>query len=216
MRIACIGYRDWAIQIYKKLSCTLDHEFLLIQSEEEYKDQTIRDYQPDLVLFYGWSRIVRREIVKQFTCLMLHPSRLPEYRGGSPIQNQIIRGVEESAVTILVMDEGIDTGPIVAQAALSLLGSIDDIFDRISKIGYELTCKLIKEGLRPVEQDHAAATEFKRRSPSESEITKEELMNASSSYLYNKIRMLQSPYPNAFIRTSDGKKLYIIDAWIAD
>lgn len=216
MRIACIGYRDWAIQIYKELSRTLDHEFLLIQSEEEYKDQTIRDYQPDLVLFYGWSRIVRREIVKQFTCLMLHPSRLPEYRGGSPIQNQIIRGVEESAVTILVMDEGIDTGPIVAQAALSLLGSIDDIFHRISKIGYELTCKLIAEGLDPVEQDHAAATEFKRRSPSESEITKAELMNASSLYLYNKIRMLQSPYPNAFIRTSDGKKLYIIDAWIAD
>ena len=59
---------------------------------------------------------------------MLHPSPLPKYRGGSPIQNQIIDGKLHSAVTIFLMDNGIDTGPIAEQKYLSLEGTIEKIF----------------------------------------------------------------------------------------
>ena len=112
------------------------------------------------------------------------------------------------------MDEGIDTGPIVRQKYLSLRGEITDIFRRLEIIGYELTADIIKNGLKPVRQTEDDVSHFSRRSPDQSEITLKELEEESAEYLYNKIRMLQDPYPNPFIRTRDGKKLLIKKAEI--
>ena len=96
MRIACIGYRDWALNIYDELAQTEDHLFLIFRSKSQFREDIIRDFKPDLVLFYGWSWIVSSDLLKEYTCLMLHPSPLPRYRGGSPIQNQIIADETES------------------------------------------------------------------------------------------------------------------------
>ena len=145
---------------------------------------------------------------------MLHPSPLPKYRGGSPIQNQIINNEEISAVTIFLMDDGIDTGPILAQEAFSLKGGIDDIFKRISRLGYKLTVNILSNPINPKPQDHSQASNYKRRAPEDSEITLDELMHKPAHYLHNKIRMLQDPYPNAFISTSDGKKLFLTSSHI--
>ena len=217
MKIACIGYRAWAIEIYRNLKGQLlDHDFLLQLSEADFCEQAIDLFQPDLILFYGWSRIIPNNIVAKYDCLMLHPSPLPKYRGGSPIQNQIIRGETTSAVSIFLMDEGIDTGPIAKQKELDLSGSLNDIFERIVNIGLQLTLEIADEGLDLCEQDEGKATYFKRRKPLESEITINELTNQSSLYLYNKIRMLQDPYPNPFIKTADGKKIVIKDAVIEE
>ena len=113
MRIACIGYRDWALDIYRNLENELhEHEFLFQLSEQEFCGDAIAEFSPDLILFYGWSKIIPDNLVAKYNCLMLHPSPLPRYRGGSPLQNQIIRGETKSAVTIFLMDQGIDTGPI--------------------------------------------------------------------------------------------------------
>lgn len=215
MKIACIGYRDWALRIYKKILEDLSqHEFILQNSKENYSEEKIFEFNPDYVLFYGWSDMVKPELVSSFDCLMLHPSALPLYRGGSPIQNQIINGVTKSAVTIFLMDDGIDSGPICRQQKLSLNGKLSEIFSRIESIGVELTIDILTYGLNPVEQDHSLASYCKRRSPEMSEITLRELSEASADYLYNKIRMLQDPYPNAYIVTSDGKKLRLTDCEI--
>ena len=101
MRIACIGYREWALKIYTNIQKKSDHIFLNIKNFETYSDQIIKDFSPDLVMFYGWSWIVSKELIENFTCLMLHPSPLPLYRGGSPIQNQIIEGRKTSKVSII-------------------------------------------------------------------------------------------------------------------
>ena len=69
---------------------------------------------------------------------MLHPSPLPKYRGGSPIQNQIINGEKNSAVTLFKMTRNLDDGDIYKQIPFSLKGSLDDIFNRIIKLGYWL------------------------------------------------------------------------------
>ena len=140
---------------------------------------------------------------------MLHPSPLPKYRGGSPIQNQIIRGELDSAVSIFLMDDGIDTGPIAKQAYLSLKGSIEEIFSRIELIGYELTKEILSDGVQFVVQKHEQATLFNRRKPHESEITLDELQSKSAEYLENKIRMLQGPYPKPYITTCNKTRLYI-------
>jgi methionyl-tRNA formyltransferase len=216
MRVVCAGYRDWSLRIYDELAKQTNHQFLIFRSREQYDEEAIRDFNPDLVLLYGWSWIIPAALVNDFKCLMLHPSPLPKYRGGSPIQNQIIAGETISAVTIFLMDQGIDSGPIVAQQPFSLDGQMKEVLDRLFEIGLKLTLKLLCDGLSPIKQNEEFATIFRRRKPEDSEITIEELLNYPASYLYNKIRMLQSPYPNAFVRTSDGKRLLITEAKVED
>ena len=82
--------------------------------------------------------------------------------------------------------------------------------------GVRLSLGILNNGLKPVPQDHNEATFCKRRQPEESEITIEELKSCSAEYLHNKIRMLADPYPNAFIKTSDGKRLYLMAAQIGE
>ena len=210
MRIACVGYRDWALNIYDKLQNEFPSYIFLMQlSKSDFSETQIEQFKPDLILFYGWSDIISSKLIESGKCLMLHPSPLPKYRGGRPLQNQIIEGETNSAVTIFLMDKGIDTGPIAQQKYLSLNGKLKDIFQRIEIIGFELTRDIFIHGLNVNDQDHNAATVFRRRLPEESEITIEELKTKPAEYLYNKIRMLQDPYPNPFIKTVDGGKLII-------
>tara|TARA_R100001443_G_scaffold115277_1_gene132673 strand:+ start:1333 stop:1992 length:660 start_codon:yes stop_codon:yes gene_type:complete len=213
MKICCIGYRQWALDIYNSLYATQVFKTMDVQFDvlimEEFDEKKIRDYKPTYILFYGWSDIIDEKIINDFECIMLHPSPLPKYRGGSPIQNQIIRGEKDSAVTLFMMDEGIDTGDIIAQEYLSLDGNMDDIFERIAEIGLRLTKDILTNGFKRKKQNESEASYYSRRKPSESEIFIDELKSLDGEYLHNKIRMLQDPYPNAFIRTSDGRKLKI-------
>lgn len=215
MRVACVGYREWSLNIYDRLASSTDDVFLIIRSKAQFDAAAIQDFHPDLVLFYGWSWIVPPSLVTGSTCLMLHPSPLPLYRGGSPIQNQIISGEEDSKVTIFIMDDEIDAGNIIAQADLSLAGSLAEIFARIEEAGVRLTLDILRNGYVARPQDHEKATKCRRRSPAESEITVEELTSSTAQHLYNKIRMLADPYPNAFIKTADGRRLLIKSADIA-
>ena len=140
---------------------------------------------------------------------MLHPSPLPKFRGGSPIQNQIIRNIKISKVTLFKMNHKMDAGPILLTQRLSLEGHIKDIFERLTKIGVSLTLKIFKKQYKLKVQNEKLVTVYKRRQPSESELTIKEIKNKNSNYLYNKIRMLEDPYPNAFIKTKEGKKIKI-------
>ena len=216
MKIACVGYRSWALNIYDFLSRNTDHVYLIFRSKAQFNERILKDFSPDIILFYGWSWYVPNELLMQFKCLMLHPSPLPKYRGGSPIQNQIISGEKASKISIFIMNHEIDSGDLVGQEDISLEGSLADIFKRIEEAGKQVTLRILNEGLKPVPQKHSEATIFKRRGSEESEITMEELRNSTAGYLYNKIRMLNDPYPNAFIKTFDGKRLYILTAKVDD
>ena len=78
--------------------------------DEDLMIRTIRAFHPDLIVLAGYMRILSSRFVGSFDRLInVHPSLLPKYRGGSPMQHQIINGEKESAVTLFYMDEGIDT-----------------------------------------------------------------------------------------------------------
>jgi methionyl-tRNA formyltransferase len=210
--ILCVGYRDWVLNIYEKITQNYSGgDVNIIASHDEYSDSLVIELNPDLILFYGWSWMISKDIIDKYKCIMLHPSSLPKYRGGSPIQNQIIRGEKDSAVTLFLMNEQMDAGPIIFQEPMSLSGSIDDIFNRIVELGYKGTMQFLDnpiEGVKQVEED---ATYFERRTEEQSEITLKELKERSSEYIYNKVRMLQDPYPNAFFKTYDGNKIVFKD-----
>ncbi len=207
MKILCVGYRDWAIKIYTNLKKRKKNIFL--HYTKSYLEKKIFKVKPDIILFYGWSWIIKKKIFKNYDCFMLHPSPLPKYRGGSPIQNQIIRDEKNSAVTIFKINEIIDGGDIYFQKKISLTGSLNEIFKRIIKEGTKGTLKILNtKKIKTKKQNHNLATYFKRRKPQQSEITVKEIKEKPAKYIANKIRMLDDPYPNAFIKLKN-KKLFI-------
>ena len=214
-KVLCVGYREWALNIYIRIAKNYkDGSVRVIKSYDEYCNSFVREYNPDFILFYGWSWIVDEDIIGDYKCIMLHPSKLPKYRGGSPIQNQIIRGVKDSAVTLFIMNEEMDSGDVVFQESMSLSGSIDDIFNRIEDLGYKGTMQFLSDPTDGVKQIEEDATYFKRRTEQQSEITLKELKEQPAEYIYNKIRMLQDPYPNAFIYAADERKIFITNTYI--
>lgn len=214
-RILFCAYRDWACNIYHCINASFQHLFdiELVQSREESK--TINPDLYEFILFVGWSWIIPQEMVETGKCICFHPSPLPKYRGGSPIQHQIINGEEKSAVTLFIMDSGIDTGPLLLQEPFSLIGELDDVLENIRGAGVEVIKQLLgyylvhKKLIEGIPQNESLATSFKRRKQEESEITLNEIKSSTATELYNKIRCLQDPYPNAFIRCGDGSKLFI-------
>lgn len=219
-KILYCGYREWSDKIFHYLKNEFGDKISfeqVINKDDFNRIDNFSDF--DMIFFVGWSWIIKEEIVKNNICLCLHPSPLPKYRGGSPIQNQIMNGEKESAVSVFVMDEGLDSGPIVSQIPFSLSGELDDILEAIVVAGSQafreiIGNHLINNELAASAQDESLATICKRRSPEMSEIFIDDFKASSAEYLYNKIRALQDPYPNAFIRCGDGKKLYLIKAKI--
>jgi len=241
MNIILVGYRKWAYELIKSVirkkgshwniraiitthNPEIDYTTLPIPCikldpkdfETEKTQEEIKRLKPNILVFYGWSWLIPKSVYKNYTCLILHPSPLPKYRGGSPLQHQIIAGERKSAVSIFAVGDGLDNGDIYTQTTFSLNGNMNDIFARIVKIGITDSIKifdgLADKTLLPTPQDHTQATYFARRKPNESELTMDDLKNKTSEELYNFIRALTDPYPNAYIKSKDGKKLFITGA----
>jgi methionyl-tRNA formyltransferase len=216
MKIVYCGYRDWALKIYKNLSKNIDNIILLKTNEEL---NIIYEINPDLVFFIGWSTIIKNDIIKKYKCICLHPSPLPNYRGGSPLQHQIIYGEKTSAVSLFLMNEFIDGGDIIYQKKFNLDGELFEIFNRIIKIGTTGIKYIIKKYNKTKildlnKQNLNNSKVYKRRLPDMSEILIQDFSNYTAEELYNKIRALQEPYPLPFIKCKDNTKLYIIKSKI--
>jgi len=211
MKIWICAYREWALEIYREVS-TQFNNVEIIKTKQEFNNNNHLFNDNDIIFFIGWSWIIPNNIIEKNECICLHPSPLPKYRGGSPIQHQIINGETQSAVTYFRMTKKLDAGTILFQETFSLDGNLKDIINRIIPLGIRGILAILSNNIQEKEQDISQATFFKRRQPHESEITLEELNNLSAKQLYNKIRALQDPYPNAYIKCADGSKLYLIKA----
>lgn len=223
---AFIAYRNWAFNIFKKLNkikknfliLTPNHNFkyykntIYIDPKDNKKNfQILKKNKIDVVFFYGWSWIISKEIIDNFLCICLHPSKLPKYRGGSPIQNQIINNVKDSAVTIFKMNMKIDGGDIYQQKSLSLKNSLKKIFYRIENIGAKITNNFLKDFEKnkiKFSKQKKIRKIYKRRTPLESCIDVNKIKKKNYKFFFNFIRMLQDPYPNPYFITAK-KIIYI-------
>ncbi|HPP86952.1 MAG TPA: formyltransferase family protein [bacterium] len=200
------AYREWNIKLFNEKISKLPYEFYLITNKNELTINRLKEIRPEFIFFLDWSWLVSKEIITKFNCVGFHCSPLPEFRGGSPIQNQIIHGIEETKLTAFLMNEEIDAGDILLQEDLSLKGHLKDIFNRICELSYIMIQKIIEGKYIPKKQE-GNVTYFKRRTPKESELKIEDFNN-NLEYIYNFIRMLEDPYPNAFIKLADKKIIF--------
>ncbi|MDB3983802.1 formyltransferase family protein [Acidimicrobiia bacterium] len=216
--ILICSHREWSLQITENLIDYFHEQSVLFKhckTPEDLTKELEKNPKYELILFIGWNEIISKSITDGYTCICLHPSLLPKYRGGSPIQHQMINGEKTSGVTIFQMNEGLDKGPVYFQKEFELKKKdLNMVFDEIIKIGSNGFIKLINEiildrDLIFTKQDEKEATYFKRRSPEQSEIFIEDLTNYTAQEISNKINSLMDPYPNAFIKCRDGKKLFL-------
>jgi len=202
MKYVICAYRNYGIELYDNLKKKFD--FTLIRSKKNLTYNSIQKINPSIIFFPDWSWKVPEKIVKNFKCVCFHEAPLPKFRGGSPLQNQIIRGKTKTKTTAFIMNEEIDAGNIILQKDLSLKGSIQDIYSRMYKNDYLLILKIIKGQYKERKQS-GRPTFFKRRKPEDSELKH---LNHSKKYIYNFIRMLEDPYPNAFIKIGKQKIIF--------
>ena len=115
--IVICSYREWSETISNNLLNEFEKsaKFIKINNKEEFSKLIKDEIRVDLYLFIGWSEIISKNIVDKNMCFCLHPSLLPKYRGGSPIQHQMINLEKQSGVTIFKMNEGIDEGLILKE-----------------------------------------------------------------------------------------------------
>ncbi len=128
--------------------------------------ESIRAFQPDLAVVIAYGKILPSNLLRlpRLGTINVHGSLLPKYRGAAPIQRALLNGDKETGVTIMQMDEGIDTGDILLPARLPI--SKDDtsgsLADKLARLGSETLLEAIarlKEGNLPaVKQDAAQAT----------------------------------------------------------
>lgn len=151
----------------------------------------------DFVFFPHYSRIVPRDFLDKYYCIGFHTGDLPKDRGGSPIQNKILRGEYSTWVSALQLIEEIDSGNILCQAPISLQeGSIEEILRKISLIIASLIRLILTQESQPIPQI-GKVQYFPRLQPKDSEIRFE---NLELREIYDRIRMLDGlDYPPAYL-----------------
>lgn len=167
-----------------------------VKLKEEY--QSILNYEPELIVTCAYGKIVPKVILDypKYGCINIHASILPKYRGSAPMQWAIANGEKETGITLMYMDEKMDTGDIIDIEKIPILDDDDlgSIHDKMSLLGSSILEKnfsnIINNNISRVKQDDTKAT----LAPM---ITREmELLdfNDYGKNIINKIRAF-SPYP---------------------
>lgn len=214
MKLLVAGYREWAIQAFNDLNNSLinensQHQIDLVSSKQMF-DIKLKETKWDVIALVGWSWIIPDDIVDNTYMIAFHPSDLPKYAGGSPIQNQIIDGVTKTKATLFKVTSELDSGPILDQIPIDLKGSMVHVFDELSLASSSLLLRFIKNwpNIKEVPQPNVGSHVLPRRKPNMSKMTIEMFENKSVKQLYDFIRALGDPYPNAYIEDEEGKLFF--------
>jgi len=180
--------------------------------------EILRTLGPEAIIVAAYGQILPKEILTlpKFGCINIHASLLPAYRGAAPINWAIIRGEQETGNTIMLMDEGMDTGAILTQERIPI-GAEDTagaLTEKLATLGAKLIVSalpLLSSGtITPVSQDGSKATMAPLLKKGDGLID----WGRSAREIHNRVRGL-SPWPGAFSEL-DGKIVKIITTGVLD
>jgi methionyl-tRNA formyltransferase len=178
----------------------------------------IRALQPDVIVVMAYGQILPREIleISKVACLNLHASLLPRWRGAAPIQAAIAAGDGETGITVMYMDEGLDTGDILLQRKIDIQsddtgGSLHDRLGEIAPAALLEALPMLQSGTAPrVPQDKSRATLAPKLERADGRID----WNEPAEAIERRIRAF-NPWPGAFAKMS-GRNLKIFSAKVVD
>jgi len=147
------------------------------------------------IFFLHWNWLVPAAIWNRYECVCFHMTDVPYGRGGSPLQNLIVRGHTDTVLTALRMVDEMDAGPVYRKQPLSLEGTAHEIYLRASEFSFEIADWMVANEPLPVPQSGDPVL-FKRRKPAQSKLP----VTGSVKQIYDHVRMLDAPtYPHAFL-----------------
>ncbi|MDH4086668.1 MAG: methionyl-tRNA formyltransferase [Nitrospira sp.] len=163
--------------------------------------QALSAWQPDLIAVTAFGRILHTPILRlpAMGCVNVHGSLLPKYRGAAPVQWAIINGETKTGITTMLMDEGMDTGPMLLQEQLEILpdDTTGTLAPRLAELGGRLLVKTIAQlkagSIAPTKQDDAGSTMAPLLKKEDGLID----WTRSATSLANRARGL-SPWPGAY------------------
>lgn len=148
--------RGKAMQYTPVKECALAHGievFQPVKVKEPENIEVLRKHQPDIIIVAAFGQIVPKSILDmpKYGCINIHASLLPKYRGAAPIQWAVINGEDVTGVTIMRMNEGIDTGDMIAKKTVRLAEDETggSLFDKLAQVGAQLcveTMDIIEAG----------------------------------------------------------------------
>ena len=177
-------------------------------------DELIKELAPDIIVVVAYGCIIPPQLlhVAKYGCINLHVSLLPKYRGSAPIQWAVLNGDEGTGVTIMQLDEGLDTGDIlmVEPVTINPEETSGELFDRVSAVGagtLVTALEKIEAGeLTPRKQDNAAAT----MAPPLTKDMAQFDFTQDAAHIHNWVRGM-NPWPCAWFVTSGGKKVKVVE-----
>jgi methionyl-tRNA formyltransferase len=176
--------------------------------------EKLASFQPELIIVAAFGAILPPAVLSlpRFACLNVHPSLLPRHRGPSPVANTILCGDELTGVTIMLMDAGLDTGPILAQekVGISLMHTTGSLSSKLADVGARLLLETLPKWLggelRPQAQDETQATYSTLITGKDAEID----WHLYALELWRKVRAY-NPWPSCYTWWQ-GKRLKIHEA----
>ncbi len=175
--------------------------FQPVKLREKQNIEELEKYEADVIVVAAFGQILPKEVLDmpKYGCINVHASLLPKYRGASPIQWAILNGDDETGVTTMQMDIGLDDGDILLQKKVPI--SSEDtggsLFDKLSKVGADLLVETLhrieKNDIVRIPQDDEKATHVGLIKKDFGILSFDE----ENKYILNKIRAL-NPWPSAF------------------
>ena len=176
-----------------------DFNVIRITSPKELTEGYLNELNTRYVFFPHWSWFIPEEIFVNFECIIFHMTDLPYGRGGSPLQNLIIRGKTETVVSAIKCVKELDAGPIYCKMPLTLDGTAKEILERAAIVIKEMILKIL-EGSSDIKHQKGDVVLFERRGPEDGDLQHLE----TTKQIYDYIRMLDAEnYPSAFIDTEN-------------
>jgi len=180
--------------------------------------EQLRAWNPDLIVVAAFGQILKKDVLylPRFGCINVHASLLPRWRGAAPINAAILHGDEETGVTIMKMDVGLDTGPILTQRSIRLTqeDTAGSVFEKLSHLGADLLIETLPDYLsgkiQPVPQPEEGMTYAPMLKKEEGQL---DFTNPVDE-LERRVRAF-NPWPGAFM-DFDGAFLKIHRAHVAE
>ena len=179
----------------------------------------LRELQPDLIVVAAYGQILPQSLldIPRFGCLNVHTSLLPKYRGAAPIQWAILNGDAETGVTIMKMDAGLDTGPMLTQVTTTIApdDNAQTLHDRLAELGGDLLVKTIPDYVAgkivPQPQPAEGATYARKISKEDGQLD----WSQPATVLWNRVRGF-TPWPGAFTHFPSEGKPRLLKIWQAE
>jgi len=204
MKIIIATIKSWNIEHAYEIKKRYEdvHEIIVYTKKEEFTHKNVSEFNPDYILIPHWSYIIPSEITDNWECVVFHMTDLPYGRGGSPLQNLIVRGHKETKISAIRVTQELDGGPVYMKTKLSLEGSATEILKRCSQIIYSEMIPYFLSNRPVAKPQEGEPVIFKRRKEADGEITPDMPLDR----IYDYIRMLDAEgYPRAFINFGDHK-----------